>query len=627
MGGARRRARSGGWRTGPEMPGASRGYDREEIRRRVDIVELVSPHVALRKRGSRLVGLCPFHEERTPSFTLDPETGLWHCFGCKAGGDVFRFVEMIEKITFPEALELLARRLGVAPRTPQEAGRVRARERLRALHEAACAFFQRCLLSPAGKAAKAYIERRGVSAEAMARFALGYAPASWDALVTVLGQRGFSRQELERAGLVVAGEWGVYDRFRDRLIFPIRDPSGQVIAFGGRALGEDQQPKYLNSPETELFQKGRVLYGMDLARRAMADRGRAIVVEGYLDAIACHEAGFAETVATMGTALTGEHVELLRRRTRRLALAFDADSAGLAAALRGRELFERAELPVEVVTLPEGVDPDEFIRDRGAEAFAELVEAAPPMTEWELRRALARAGAADKGDRLGGIREAVAVLARLPAGVEREHYTGWLAREWAAGASPERITSLERAIREELARSSTRRTAGRRRNNTVTPQGGRESQAGSARPAADRVQREVLAGMIRQGGLAARYAAELAREDFEPELRVVFEAIQGLLAGGAAITEEAVVGAVPAEARGALAELLLAELPGERSEEAVREGVARLQEARCRRQLVESRQELAGAATEGEREAILRRIGELRRRVSELAGRRVMGSD
>jgi DNA primase len=604
---------------------SSGGWDLDEIRRRADIVEVVSPYVSLRKAGRRLVGLCPFHKERTPSFTLDPETGLWHCFGCKAGGDLFRFVEMIEKVPFAEAVELLARRLGLPPRRPADAARQHARDRLLSIHEQAASFFRAQLGSQRGSHARAYLSRRGLSEQCIHEFGIGYAPDAWDALLAALRKRGFSSQELQRAGLILSKDGSAYDRFRNRVIFPICDITGRTIAFGGRALADEQQPKYLNSPETPLFHKGRTLWVFDRARRAMADAGQAIIVEGYLDAIACHEAGLVQTVATMGTALTAEHVEMLRRRVGRLLLAFDSDSAGLAAALRGRELFEQAGLDVRVVTLPENMDPDDLIRSKGPDAFRALISEALPIIEWELNRILAQADGKGERERMEALREAAALLARVAAGVEREYYVRWLARKWGSDR-PDRAAAMEKAVREELLRRGARRRGGVRRMDEGRPS--REAAQGRtpARPAAGRVHVALLAAFLQRGDLAARYARQLEPADFPTEeQRAVFEAVRRLVDREEPVGAQTVLAEVAPEARGALAEFALDEVPEERMEESIASAVQRVIETRLERRQRALLQKFNEAASEQQREAVQQELTEVVRQRSELAGRRIVG--
>jgi len=603
------------------------GWDLEEIRRRANIVDLVSPHVRLRKAGRRLVGLCPFHQEKTGSFTVDPEEGLWHCFGCKAGGDIFRFVEMIEKVDFKEAVELLARRLGLPPPTQEDSARSRARNRLLELHGRVAKLFHAALKGKVGKQALSYLRERGVSDRAIDEFQLGYAPDSWDALLTKLEKQGYTGKELARAGLAIPRREGsgFYDRFRNRLMFPIRDVSGRVIAFGGRALAADQQPKYLNSPETPLFSKGHVLYAFDQARHGMAEAGRAIIVEGYLDAISCHEAGFRETVATMGTALTADHVNLLRRRTEALVLAFDSDSAGLAAALRGRDLFARASLDVRVVTMPEGMDPDNVIRGEGAEVFQQLVEEAEPMLEWEMGRILSRA----EGERakMEALRDAVAVLAQVSAGVEREYYIEWLARR-ASADSPDHLQPTEAAIRAELGRQSTRRQGTARRNETDPS--GTDSTANGVpeKPVSGRLPRSVLAAFIQHGDLTPQYLPMLETSDFQGDSqRAVFDAIAALVAREEPVNAEAVRREVAEEARDLLAELALAEIPEERVERFLVQAVGRLVEGRLQRRRRALNEQLIEAKTEEERASVRRELSEVARRWSELTAQRVMDGD
>ncbi len=607
------------------------GWDLEEIRRRADIVDIVSPYVRLRKAGRRLVGLCPFHQERTPSFTVDPEKGFWHCFGCKAGGDLFRFVEMMEKVTFAEAVELLARRLGLPPKTPADGAQHRARERLLTLHNEAAQFFRSCLKSKPGTQALAYLRDRGVSPQAAEDFLLGYAPDTWDALLNFLEKRGFSGKELAKAGLVVVRQdGGFYDRFRNRLIFPISDATGRVIAFGGRALADDQQPKYLNSPETMLFQKGQTLWAFDRARRAIADSSRAIIVEGYLDAIACHEAGFAETVATMGTALTREHVELLRRRTERLLLAFDSDSAGLAAALRGRELFQEAGLEVWVVTLPEGMDPDNVIRLRGADSFKALLEEAAPIMEWELGRLLAQtslpAGGKDERGLVGALRQAVASLGRIPTGVEREYYIRWLAQKVVGSDSPDRLRAMETAIREELGRQPTRKGGAERRTEKAPTGGDRTPQPTTDRPTSGRLQNWLLAAFIQYGEVAVRFLPLLETEDFaEPEQQAIFEVIAGLVERGELVNAQVVLAEVSEAARGLLAQLALEEVAAERLDSFLEGTVRRVVEMRLRKRQKLLSQRLNEPISEQEREALGQELAKVARQRSELAGWRIIG--
>lgn len=363
----------------------------EEIRRRCDLVTLVSQVVELRPRGRHLVGLCPFHPERTPSFYVTPERQLFRCFGCNAAGDVFSFVMRREGLSFAEAVEALARRVGVElrPATAAERRRRALRDRYIEALTAAAEEYRRALLhGEEGTRAREYLRRRGVDEETAERFGLGYAPPAGDWLCRRLSRLGWEGEVLERAGLAFPGRDGLRDRFVDRLMFPIRDEAGHVVGFGGRVLGEGQ-PKYLNSPETVVFSKRRVWFGLDLARPALRGGGAAIVMEGYMDVIAAHQAGFTTAVASLGTALSADQAQLLRRYAEEVVVAYDADAAGAQATWRSLDILQRAGLRVRVARIPAGKDPDEFLRASGAEAFGEVLAGAPSLVHYAFEVAAA----------------------------------------------------------------------------------------------------------------------------------------------------------------------------------------------------------------------------------------------
>ncbi len=360
-----------------------------EIHARVDIASFVGAYVPLRKRGNDLVGLCPFHGEKTPSFHVHPDKGFFKCFGCGAGGDVIAFVSKLENVAFPEAVRMLAARAGIelAPEDAQSARRRTEREAIYEANQIAAAFFERMLRSEAGGAARAYCERRGFSRATVEKFRLGYAPESWDALSAELARNGVDLALAATAGLVKAGQRGYYDFYRARLMVPTYATTGEVIAFGGRALG-DAEPKYLNTSTTPVYTKGHHLFGLNLARRAAANERTLIVVEGYLDCIALHQAGFETTVAALGTSFTQEQAAELRRYAENIFLCFDGDTAGGNAATKAIDVattvVEHAGSSVRVVVLPEGEDPDSFVRTRGAQAFRDALEAAKSSVEFKL---------------------------------------------------------------------------------------------------------------------------------------------------------------------------------------------------------------------------------------------------
>jgi DNA primase len=405
---------------------------RDEIRRRVDLVELASAHVALKKAGRHYKGLCPFHQEKTPSFHVDRERGLWHCFGCSRGGDVFDFVMEIGHLSFGEAVETLARRAGVQlERTPDQRRQATERDRLFRALEAAAGFFTEQLRHPVrGRLAREYLVRRGVDDVTADRFRLGYAPPEWDGLLRALGGRGFDGALLAAAGLVVPRERGegYFDMFRHRLMFPILDLQDRPVAFGGRAL-DDAQPKYLNSRETAVFSKGRTVYALNWAREEIRRRDEVLVVEGNMDALTCHQFGFRHAVATLGTALTADQVAVLRRFASRAVLVYDADAAGRTAMERAHSLFEEADLPARVVVLPAG-DPDEFLRTAGPEKFAALLAQAVPIFDYQVAQAAARHDPQTVEGRVRIVDELLPSLAAVTHPVRQAEYIRSLAQRF-----------------------------------------------------------------------------------------------------------------------------------------------------------------------------------------------------
>ncbi len=416
-----------------------------KIRQAADIVEIVSESVPLRKAGKDFSGLCPFHAEKTPSFSVSPDKQLFYCFGCGEGGDVFHYLMRRDGLSFGETVRLLARRFGIEiedrEMTAEEREAGRRREQLLWIHREAEEWFRKALGGEDAEAARRYLDRRGLSPEVRETFGLGFAPDAWTRLLDHLAGRGVPAEDVERAGLALprkSGD-GHYDRFRNRIIFPIPDGQGRVVAFGGRVL-DDQKPKYLNSPETDLFSKRNALYGYPQARRSARDAGRVFVVEGYLDAIALHQFGIPNAVATLGTALTPDHVRLLHSMTERAMLVFDADEAGRRAAEKSVPLFVRAQMPASVLLLAPGKDPDDFLREEGADAFARRAERAPDGVPFLADRLLER-----HGDDVAGKAKAAAELAPVLAAVRDP-----VARPLYVAEVARRIGVPEAAIRERM---------------------------------------------------------------------------------------------------------------------------------------------------------------------------------
>jgi DNA primase len=443
----------------------------DEIRSGVDIVELVGRFVNLRKAGQNWKGLCPFHSEKTPSFMVNPRKGIFHCFGCGAGGDGFGFLMKVDRLSFPEAVRALARQAGVALPDERSAGDP-GRDALFQAMDLAARFYAEQLWKPAGEHARAYLARRGIEPDIARRFGLGWAPEGWDGLLAMMRGASVATETLETVGLVVRRESGSghYDRFRGRLMFAIRDLQGRVVAFGGRGLG-DEQPKYLNSPETPLYTKGNLLYAADLARTTIRERNRALLVEGYVDCLMAHQHGFTETVAALGTAFTPAQLAVLRRSCEEVVTFFDADAAGQKAAERAAELLEPtstgaawavnrsgafeggAAFRLKVALLPTGHDPDTFLREHGAAAFAERIRAARSLLGYALDRAIA-----DPDDATGprARANAFARVALMLARVADAEEAAQLSREAAAklGVDPTQLWIEAQKLQAALLRPS-----------------------------------------------------------------------------------------------------------------------------------------------------------------------------
>lgn len=515
-------AEANSYRTGMAAHDRSR-YPVEEIKERCDLVETISAHVALKKSGANsFLGLCPFHNEKTPSFNVNAERGVWKCFGCGEGGDVISFAQKIDGLTFIQAIEQLAKKAGIEiERSEQAARRYSERDRMLRANNIACSFFRQELAR--SEKAKEYLASRGLSPDALDVYKLGYAPDSWDGLLNHLRQQRVEIADAEKAGLVIAREnsSGFYDRFRDRLIFPILDTTDRIIGFGGRSFG-DEQPKYLNSPETILFSKNKTLYGLNIGRKGISREDRAIVVEGYMDVISTQCAGFENTVATLGTALTEEHVNILSRFTKNVILGFDSDSAGMNAALRSAPIFERAGFRVRILGLPKGQDPDSIVRGGDVSQFSRLVDSALPIPDYRIKVAISGYDLQLDEGKTAALIEAVGVLAEVESAVERERLIRFLAKyhpNFSTGT-----TLAEDHIRNEVAR---------RRSRVAKAPASPGSQVAAERPAGkpalnllERSERLLLQIILFSDCLASKVFAKLAPNEFTgSDTRALAEAL------------------------------------------------------------------------------------------------------
>jgi DNA primase len=437
------------------LKGSIPGDKIEEVRRRTDIVSLIGEYVTLKKAGKNFLGLCPFHREKTPSFTVSPDKQMFYCFGCSEGGNVFSFLMKLNHLTFPEAVRHLAGKAGVViperSMSPEERDRYTLGEQIRRVNGLAAEYFVRALQSPAGEEAREYLRKRGIEAEAIRTFRIGLATEGWRNLLDFLDKKGVPPKLVEQAGLAILrageGERGHYDRFRGRLMIPIEDVDGHVIAFGGRIMGEGE-PKYMNSPESPVYTKGNNLFGLSRTREAIREAGFSLLVEGYFDLIALWGAGIQNVAATLGTALTRAQVDLLRRYAPRVAAVFDADEAGRKALARSLELFLTGNVHARAVILPDGHDPDDFVRTRGREKMEELVARAVPMVDYYIEEILGGRGTLEE-DR-DKLREAVAFISRIEDAVERNLFIKRVA---------EKLNFDQEVLKEEVRRVLSHATA------------------------------------------------------------------------------------------------------------------------------------------------------------------------
>jgi len=599
-----------------------------QVRERADIVAVVGDVVQLRKAGRSLMGLCPFHEEKTPSFTVSPERGMFHCFGCQAGGDVISFVMRQQGLDFRDAVQQLAERFGVplplVPRSPAEEKAAAQRDQWLHACQVAAAYFERALRAEARP--KAYLTGRGVSEGSVEAWRLGYAPAGWDGLATALHREGVAAAVAEHLGLIAprpSGD-GHYDVFRDRLMFPIADERGRVIGFGGRTLADDAR-KYINSRESPLFAKRRVWYGLHLARAAMRSGGRAIVVEGYLDAIMAHQHGFTGAVASLGTALSAEQAGAVARYAEEIVVAYDADAAGAAATWRGLQLLQGTAVRVRVLDMPPGRDPDEWLREAGPQAFAAALDNARPLLEYLVGSIVARADLAHLGGRLAAARELAPLIARTQDPAERATYVDWAARRLLLDDSA--------VLAEQVRRHLTEKGEGYRNRSdwhpTTVPPPGRPPvlQPRRAPSGEVRAQEGILAILGRHAALLGSAVSDLAPADFDAgERRALAEALWEFApaaADGLAPLEHLLNGPLQEPARGFAARLLMGEEWDGEPERLLAGCVATLRRVRLQEQLdaIRASQRRLEAAGEAIPDPMVQETRTLEREIADLRGR------
>lgn len=511
--------------------------DRQELLREIkeknDIVSVISEYTTLKRSGRGLIGLCPFHSEKTPSFNVNQAKQFFYCFGCGKGGDVISFIMKIENLDFVGAAKRLAQRAGIEwPEYQPISEEERKKERLYKLNKLAAVFFEHCLTkTETGEPARRYLINRKTMPETWSAFGLGFAPAGWHHLTELLKQKNVALEEAEKLGLVGFGENGYYDRFRERLMFPIMDLRGNIVGFGGRIF-DNSQPKYLNSPESVLFHKSNLLYGLYQAKESIRRKQQVIIVEGYFDVIQAHQAGFTQAIASLGTALTREHVKLIKRYATEVVLAYDADNAGRSATAKGIELLSEAGLEIKIMELPAGHDPDSLIRQEGAAAFEALLQNRMTLLDYKIKQVVENYDINTPEGKATAVREVLPELATVNSTIAREAYIRRISRE--IGVSETAVfNELRRWVRNTGKNSQ---ILDRINNNSYTNEINSNNQPEvilfnpenltPLQKAIFEVEKELLQLALQEYDKFARIKEELKAEDFRFEVwRTLFKAL------------------------------------------------------------------------------------------------------
>ncbi len=575
----------------------------EEVRRSNDIVDVIREYVPLKRAGKDFKALCPFHSEKTASFQVSPSKQIFKCFGCGKGGNVFSFVMALERLEFPEAVEHLARRAGIQlEKRPEALERNKGRDQLFDLNFWAAKVFHRCLTNaPEGQPGRDYFAKRQLTPETLTKFRLGFAPPGWDFLVRLSNGSGWSLDDFAAAGLTAArpNGPGQYDRFRNRVIFPIFDVKGRVMGFGGRAL-DDQPPKYLNSPETSVFSKSASLYGLDLAKDGIIREDRAVVVEGYVDCVTSHQFGVDFVIATLGTALTGQHISTLRRYTENMVLLFDGDDAGRKAAERSADLFLEQEVDVRVVLLPADKDPDELLQEEGREAFLKRLDNATEVFDLKMEMIRERHDLS----RLTGQREAIDEV------LETLAKTNPLRQDMLFVRDAIKRLCAETGVSESSLRDRLKSLVHRSRV------GGEVAPTEKMLPRAMAAERELLGAVLSDPNLAADFAGGVKPAEFADEsLRRIAEAALAAVAADGALDVQRVCDRLGDDDLTQIVVDLVTESAGKANEpERFAAALKLLQQERKRRDVADVLKQLADAQKRGDKAAdieLLKRYREM----------------
>ena len=550
-----------------------------ELVERSDIVDVVSGYVRLgKKSGANMFGLCPFHSEKTPSFSVSPDKQIYHCFGCGKGGGVINFVMEIENLSFPEAVEFLAKRAGMPLPEQEDDAESRKRARLLNLNRDAARFYYEQLSTPAGQAARDYMARRRIGPATAKNFGIGFAPDSWDSLRKAMRAKGYSDFDMADAGLLKRGRsGGFYDTFRNRLMFPVIDVRGNVIGFSGRILG-DGEPKYMNSPETLVFNKSRNLFALNLAKKSKS--GYIILSEGNIDVVSLHQAGFDSAVASLGTSLTAEQARLLSRYTKEVIIAYDNDGAGFKAAQRAIGILEKLDIKVRVLRMSGAKDPDEFIQNKGPDAFRLLLEASEDQMDYRLRNILEQYDLNIDEQKVSFLREATNLVAECPNRLERQVYAIRVATQ-AGVAQDAVIKEVERRWHQKL--RAAQKTA-EKQSSPVQGVQPKERELRYDDPVSATAEEGVIRLLFMDPALAKRAALPPAEDFSSPELKRIYGILCGKIERGETVSTATLGGELSAEEMSLLVRALQKPELLPRGDQALADYIKKIQEQKENRQ-------------------------------------------
>jgi len=551
-----------------------------ELVERNDIVDVVSGYVRLgKKSGSNMFGLCPFHSEKTPSFSVSPDKQIYHCFGCGKGGGVINFIMEIEGLTFPEAVEFLARRVNMPMPEQENDAESRKRARMLALNRDAARFFYEQLSTPAGQPARDYMAKRRIGVATAKNFGLGFAPDSWDSLRNAMKAKGYNDFEMADAGLVRRGKTsGFYDTFRNRLMFPVIDVRGNVIGFSGRILG-DGEPKYMNSPETLVFNKSRNLFALNLAKKSKS--GYIILSEGNIDVVSLHQAGFDSAVASLGTSLTPEQARLLSRYTNEVIIAYDNDGAGLKAAQRAIGILEQLDVKVRVLRMSGAKDPDEFIKLKGPDAFRNLLEASENQVDYRLKNVTEKYDLSVDEQKVAFLKEATALVARLPNSMERQVYAIRVAN--MAGVAQAVVTGEVERLRKRMLRSA-QKSAEREQTRPERQLQPEEKALRYDDPGSAAAEEGLIRLLYNEPALAKRPGLPPAEDFSAPALGRIYSVIRDKLERGDAVNTATLGAELSGEEMNLLVRVIQKPEVLNRSDQALQDYIRKIQEHKDARQ-------------------------------------------